>query len=169
TADVVLKRCGDDSVFPFFHVSLVFLYHVAQYNNVIGTVGRLFPWERVCERLNSMLLSYRTHERLQSKEFPLPAGRATPRPLPEDFAMKGLTWTSNYYPDDFFSDDKIDDDEKYFEVASMTDERRERILWIAARLAEGQNWLAVNESFTTFSLLDTPTGESGHQSTASRV
>ncbi|KAH7037622.1 uncharacterized protein B0I36DRAFT_237003, partial [Microdochium trichocladiopsis] len=165
TAGVVLKRRGDDSVFPFFHVSLAFLYHAAQYNNVVGTVGRSFPWELVCELLNSMLLSYRTHERLQSKEFPLPAGRATPRPLPEDFAMKGLTWTTNYYPDDFFSDDKIDDDEKYFEVASMTDERRERILWLAARLAEGQHWLAVNESFTTFSLLDATINDAGHSST----
>ncbi|KAH7009083.1 uncharacterized protein B0I36DRAFT_426187 [Microdochium trichocladiopsis] len=164
TAGVVLKRRGDDSVFPFFHVSLAFLYHAAQYNNVVGTVGRSFPWELVCELLNSMLLSYRTHERLQSKEFPLPAGRATPRPLPEDFAMKGLTWTTNYYPDDFFADDKIDDDEKYFEVASMIDERRERILWLATRLARDQHWLAVNESFTTFSLLDATTNDAGHSS-----
>jgi len=154
TAKVVLARVGDDSIFPFLHVSLVFLHHVAQYSNVKDVVAQSFPWDLVCQLLNSMLLSYRTHERIQSKEFPLPAGRTTPRPLPEDFAMKGLTWTANYYQAGFFADDKIDDDEKYFEVASMTDERRERILWIAARLAEGQNWLAVNHSHTTFSVLD---------------
>lgn len=154
TAKVVLARVGDDSIFPFLHVSLVFFHHVSQYSNVKDVVAQSFPWDLVCQLLNSMLLSYRTHERIQSKEFPLPVGRTTPRPLPEDFAMKGLTWTANYYQADFFVDDKIDDDEKYFEVASMTDERRERILWIAARLAEKQNWLAVNQSHTTFSVLD---------------
>ncbi|KXJ94197.1 hypothetical protein Micbo1qcDRAFT_42103 [Microdochium bolleyi] len=154
TASVVLGRLGDDSVFPFLHVSLVFLRHIAQFN-VLSTVAQTFPWKLVCELLNSILLSYRTLERIQSKDFPLPAGRTTPRPLPEDFAMKGLLWTDSYFPADFFSDDKIDDDEKYFEVASMTDERCERILWIASRLAENQHWLTVNQSFTTFSVLST--------------
>ncbi|KAJ1335839.1 protein SMG6 [Microdochium nivale] len=153
TASVVLGRLGDDSVFPFLHVSLVFLYHIAQFN-VMSMVGQAFPWKLVCELLNSMLLSYRTLDRIRSTDFPVPAGRNTPRPLPEDFAMKGLLWTNRYFPNDFFVDDKIDDDEKYFEVASMTDERCERILWIASRLAENQQWLTVNQSFTTFGVLD---------------
>lgn len=48
--------------------------------------------------------------------------------------MRGLLWADDYYPEKRFPNDKLDDEEKYLEVASMTaDERKERILWLAVR------------------------------------
>ncbi|KAG7145189.1 hypothetical protein HYQ46_006065 [Verticillium longisporum] len=55
--------------------------------------------------------------------------------------MRGMIWTNTYFPSKWFSNDKIDDDEKYFEVASMTEERRIRILWIGCQIARHERWL----------------------------
>lgn len=40
--------------------------------------------------------------------------------------MRSLLWADKYFPDDWFSTDKIDDDEKYFEVPGMIEDRKER-------------------------------------------
>ncbi|KAK6840949.1 hypothetical protein PG987_001809 [Apiospora arundinis] len=86
-----------------------------------------FTWKLVSALLNSFLHSYHEYERIQSDEFPRPV-KQSPRPLPEYFALRGLVWADTYFPPDWFSNNKIDDDEKYFEVASMTDKRKERVL-----------------------------------------
>ena len=112
-----------------------------------------FPWKMVSMLLNSLLPSCRDYERIQSGEFPRPV-KQLPRPLPEDFALRGLLWAEKYFPSDWFSNDKIDDDEKYFEVASMTDERKERIIWLAvyiAREGKGQ-WLIYDDKVHQFSV-----------------
>lgn len=63
--------------------------------------------------------------------------RRTRNPLPDDYAMRGFPWVEKYFPDDWFTvDERIDDDEKYFELPSMLQERRERIVWLGCRIAE---------------------------------
>ncbi|KAK8036846.1 hypothetical protein PG994_015343 [Apiospora phragmitis] len=118
-----------------------------------GISGGDVPWKMVSMLLNSLLLSCRDFERIQSSEFPRQVEQL-PRPLPEDFALRGLLWTEKYFPSGWFSNDKIDDDEKYFEVASMTDERKERILWLAVRIArQGKGkWLIYDAKFHQFSV-----------------
>jgi hypothetical protein len=59
----------------------------------------------------------------------------TSRPFPEDFALRGLLWTEDYFPTEWFTNEKIDEEEKYHERASMTAQRKERILWLAVRIA----------------------------------
>ncbi|KAK8095234.1 uncharacterized protein PG998_014458 [Apiospora kogelbergensis] len=73
-------------------------------------------------------------------------------PLPEDFALRGLLWTNGYFPSDWYSNDNIDDDEKYFEVASMADERIERILWLGVYIAQHEKWLFYDEKSHQFSV-----------------
>jgi hypothetical protein len=60
------------------------------------------------------------------------------RPLPDDFAMRGFPWVEKYFPEGWFAnEEKINDDEKYFELASMMEERRERVVgWGAASRRE---------------------------------
>lgn len=67
--------------------------------------------------------------------------------------MKGLLWVNNYYPQDWFSKEEIDDDEKYFEVTSMTGERKERIIWLGRRIACHQKWLTYDEDLHQFDVL----------------
>lgn len=75
------------------------------------------------------------------------------RPLPDDFALRGLSWTEVYFPSDWFVlEESIDDDEKYFELASMMEERRRRVVWLGCRIAEreGGNWLRFDKETKTF-------------------
>src|SRR5436190_774706 len=90
--------------------------------------------------LNTLLDSNPNFDRIKSSAFPQPEGGEAPRPLPEDFAMRGLLWVE--YPDEWFPTSRISDDEKYFEVASMTESRKERVLWLGCRIAEAGKWLS---------------------------
>ena len=75
------------------------------------------------------------------------------RPLPDDYAMRGFQWAERYHPDGWFdTDERIDDDDKYFEVPSMMEERRERVLWLGARIAEreGGRWLQLDRETKRF-------------------
>jgi hypothetical protein len=77
------------------------------------------------------------------------------RPLPDDFAMQGFPWVEKYFPDGWFvTEDRIDDDEKYFELASMVEERRERVVWLGCRIAEreGGRWLRFDKEAKQFAV-----------------
>ncbi|KAH6667759.1 hypothetical protein B0J14DRAFT_547891 [Halenospora varia] len=71
--------------------------------------------------------------RIETDTFPIPE-KDDPRPFPEDFAVRGLLWAEGYFPSNWFTKKKIDEEEKYHERASMTAQRKERILWLACRL-----------------------------------
>lgn len=150
THEKVLRRFADPNILPYVHVILVFLFHLKEHPSAMGLIDKAFPWELLSTLLNSLLLSYRDYERIHSPQFPRPE-KESPRPLPEDFAMKGLLWVDDYFPSDWFANDKVDDDEKYFEAASMTDERKERILWLGVVLAKPGKWLVYDERMRQFS------------------
>jgi hypothetical protein len=152
TYEVVFHRFADPNVLPYLHVVLVFIHHLTYFPTAMAFVEKTFPWKLVSLLLNSILLSYRDYPRIHSDQFPRP-DKELPRPLPEDFAMKGLLWVDKYFPIDWFSNDKIDDDEKYFEVASMTDERKERILWLGCRIAREGKWLTYDRTVHQFSVV----------------
>ncbi|KAI1632570.1 hypothetical protein F4809DRAFT_656204 [Biscogniauxia mediterranea] len=153
TYDVVLHRLGDPNILPFVHVILVFVYHLTRFPSAMVHVEKTFPWKLLSLLLNSLLLSYRNHERILGNAFPREKKDLPPRPLPEDFAMKGLIWVEHYFPEDWFANSKVDDDEKYFEVPSMTDERKERILWLGCRIAEAGKWLAYDQTVHQFGVI----------------
>lgn len=140
THEVVFRRLADPNILPYLHTILVFMDHLAHHPRAMAYLAKSFPWKLVATLLNSILLSYRDYDRIEGLEFPRPE-KELPRPLPEDFAMKGLLWLEKHFPDDWFNNEKIDDDEKYFEVASMTDERKERVLWLGCRIASHNKWL----------------------------
>ncbi|KAK8072160.1 hypothetical protein PG996_005508 [Apiospora saccharicola] len=148
----VFTRFADPNILPYLHAILVFHRYLISYPSAMSLLEETFPWKLVSMLLNSLLLSYRDYERIQrSEEFPRPE-KQSPRPLPEDFALRGLLWADKYFPSDWFSNDKIDDDEKYFEVASMTDERKERVLWLAVSISRHGKWLLYDEKTHRFSV-----------------
>ncbi|KAI1456823.1 hypothetical protein F4805DRAFT_467842 [Annulohypoxylon moriforme] len=153
TCDIVLRRLGDLNTLPFLHVVLVFIFHLTHFPGAMPYIEKRFPWKLVSLQLNSLLLSYREHHRIQDEQFPRQDKEFAPRPLPEDFATKGLVWVDKYFPNDWFSNDKIDDDEKYFEVASMTDDRKERILWLGCRISKFAKWLTYDDKLHQFGVV----------------
>ncbi|KAK8036744.1 hypothetical protein PG994_015241 [Apiospora phragmitis] len=147
----VFARFADPNILPYLHTILVFHRYLILYPSAMSLLEATFPWKMVSVLLNSLLPSCREYERIQSEEFPRP-DKQSPRPLPEDFALRGLLWADKYFPSDWFSNDKIDDDEKYLEVASMTDERKERILWLGVSIARHDKWLLYDEESHRFSV-----------------
>jgi hypothetical protein len=64
--------------------------------------------------------------------------------------LRGFQWSDRYLPDKWYdTDKKIDDDEKYFEVPSMMEERRERVVWLRSRIAESGTWLRLEKGVTS--------------------
>ncbi|KAK8106664.1 methyltransferase domain-containing protein [Apiospora kogelbergensis] len=147
----VLSRVSDPNILPYVHSILVFHRYLSSYPAAMSLLEATFPWKLVATLLNSLLSSYGEYERIQSNKFPRLA-KQLPRPLPEDFALRGLLWADKYFPSDWFSNDMIDDEEKYSEVASMTDERKERILWLGVSIAQHGKWLLYDEKSHQFSV-----------------
>ncbi|XXH02323.1 hypothetical protein Hte_008696 [Hypoxylon texense] len=149
---------GEDTTEPSTDIGKA----VSEYKPNRTEEGALKLFEGTCDivlrrlgdpNLNALLLSYREHHRIEDEQFPRQEKELAPRPLPEDFAMKGLLWVEKYFPLDWFSNDKIDDDEKYFEVASMTDHRKERILWLGCRIAKSRKWLTYDGTSHQFGVV----------------
>jgi len=181
TCKIVLRRFGDPNTLSFLHVNLVFLYHLTFHENAMSYVAPHFPWKLAAQMLNTLLGSYQADQdraallaRIEEDNFPsFPSSTPTtsasqsnatiivlPRPLPDDFALRGFSWVEHYFPKnnedrskDWFANDRINDDEKYFEMPSMTEERKERCLWLGCRIAkQGKDrWLQYDIQTHTFS------------------
>ena len=143
---VVLKRAEDPNILPFIHVTLVFMSYISRYHQVMQYVGTSFPWQPLVETLNLLLAAYTTCDRIEDCAFPLPVKGNI---LAEDFALRGLTWVEGYYPLTWFLDDK--QEEKRLEIASTADMRKERILWLACRIADNRSWLFYDKELRRFS------------------
>ena len=134
TLSIVLQRIGDPNVLPFIHVSLVFMYRLSRHPGAMSIVRADFPWELLSIMLNTLLVSLETIDAIENDAFPSPE-KDDARPLPEDFALRGLLYAEDYFPVEWFNNEKIDEEEKYHERASMTPQRKERILWLGVLIA----------------------------------
>ncbi|KAH6662376.1 hypothetical protein B0J14DRAFT_662756 [Halenospora varia] len=142
---IVLDRVGDPNVLPFIHIMLIFMLFMAQFSRAMDYLEAEFPWKELATMLNTLLNAYQTRERIENDTFPIPE-KDDPRPFPEDFAVRGLLWAERYFPVDWFTKKKIDEEEKNHERASMTAQRKERILWLACRLCNLVPYLTYNGS-----------------------
>lgn len=142
TISIVLQRIGDPNVLTFIHVTLVFLKYVSAYPAAMRLIEANFPWELLATMLNTFMVPNNAVPAgiEDSTTFPLPE-RDDKRPFPEDYAMRGLLWAEGYFRDDWFDNKKIDEEEKYREVASMAEHRKQRILWLACTIAHRGHWL----------------------------
>ncbi|KAG7408569.1 Telomerase-binding protein EST1A [Fusarium oxysporum f. sp. rapae] len=143
TISRVLFRWGDTNTLSFVHSILVFMNNMAKFPGAISRLEDAYPWKLTSMMLNTLLLSCDPGYEIRG-DFRLPEKDQLPQPLPEDFAMRGLVYAEDYYPNGWFSNDKIDEDEKYFELPSVSEERKERILSLGYRIASSGNWLIWN-------------------------
>ncbi|KAK7740808.1 hypothetical protein SLS53_005276 [Cytospora paraplurivora] len=148
TDSIVFRRYGDPNILPYLHVRLAFMLFMAARESAIRYLEHSFPWDLLVPMLNSLSAHYKHHERIESEEFP----QSSDRPLPDDWSLRGLLWTEKLYPSDWFSNDKVDDDEKTFELPSMTEDRKERVLWLGYKLASYGKWIKYDIHTKQFSV-----------------
>lgn len=153
THNVILRRFGDTNILPYLHTTMVFMHHLTSLPAAINLVGQDYPWKLTSLMLNTLLVSYTTYPRIEAEAFPEPEKGNNHRPLPEDYAMRGLLWTDRYFPKNFFTYALQDDDEKYMELASFVEDRKERVLYLGCRIAaQGGRWLRYDADAHRFSV-----------------
>lgn len=148
STDIVLQRVGDPNVLPYMHVALVFMYHMSQFPDAMHILGLGFPWKTLAIMLNALLVSSEPSSLIEEADFPLPE-KDDYIPFPEDFALRGLLWAANYFPEPWFNK-KTDEDEKCRELPSMLAQRKERILWLGCQIAKSSP--SIDYSGTQFSV-----------------
>ncbi|KAH0423724.1 hypothetical protein CcaCcLH18_11975 [Colletotrichum camelliae] len=150
THDVVFRRFGDPSVYPYLHVTLSFLYYFSRYPAFTYIESKI-PWKLILLMLNALAGLCLDFGKIEDEGFP---PKQSPRPLPDDFAQRGLLWAEKYYPDNWFAAAEIDYEEKYSEEASMMEERQDRCLWLGRRIAVliSGRWLTYDENLRQFSV-----------------
>ena len=148
TLIIVLEQIGDPNVLSFILVTLVFVYFMSS-RGLMSSLETGFPWLPLTKMLNSLLDSYYTVDRIENEEFPIPV-KDHVRPLPEEFRMREFLWVEGCYPKSWFSHE-IDDDERNVELASMVDDRVERILWFAYHIASAGSWIYFDRETRRFS------------------
>jgi hypothetical protein len=149
TLKVVLKRLGDPNVLSYIHCIFVFLHGVSEYPATMHLLEDRFPWQNLVKMLNNLIPGFELPP-LQSVDLPLPM-KTNHRPLPEDFALRGLLWSKGYYPEDWFSSQE--EGEELMEMESMTDRRKERILWLASRIASRGLWISWDSTAKKFNMI----------------
>ncbi|KAF5547494.1 Telomerase-binding EST1A [Fusarium napiforme] len=144
--DMSVVPCwGDTNVLPFLHAILVVLRsYLMRYLAAISYSEKLCPWKLTSLMLNSLLVSCEPINKAQG-HFPLPENDQLPHPLPEDFALRGQLYAEEYFLNDWFRNDKIDEEEKDFELASWQHLAQ-------SRLSHGSSYPHQRPCFMAFAL-----------------
>ncbi|KAG4277395.1 hypothetical protein FPRO04_14110 [Fusarium proliferatum] len=149
TISWVLYRWRDTNTLPFVHSILVFMSHMTQFPAAISQLEDAYPWKLTSIVLNTLLLSCEPGYEIRGL-FHQPEKDQLPHPLPEDFAIRGLLYAEDYFPNGWFSNAKIDEEERYFELPSLTEVRKDRILSLAYKIASSGTWLLWNRGTRQF-------------------
>lgn len=149
TFTIALLRIGDRNVYPLVHVYFVFVYSLIEVEKAMIPIEARIPWAQIAKFLNSLFTSETKTTKVMNGGFPKP-GEGHGRPLPEDFLMRGQLWTKSFFPDMWFVDAAVDDEERILELPSMAAPRVERLLWLGHRMAACKRWIFYDEYTQTF-------------------
>ncbi|KAI5811270.1 hypothetical protein DFH27DRAFT_19132 [Peziza echinospora] len=152
TLKVVLD-VDDPCILPHIHAWLVFLFHNKDSIPAMRLLERDFPWEQLTVLLNYLIESEGSDPDpsdidFERDEFPV----RQHRPLPEDWTLRGLEWVQDYFPEKWIESAKVDDEERLLELPSFHAIRKERILWLAYKVAMAGDWMVYNSRSGKFSV-----------------
>lgn len=135
TLRIALRHLKDPNIHPLVHLYLVFLRTLVSVEQAMKCIEEYVPWSGICLFLTSLSTPSRVADpSLRSKDFPRPE-EGPGRPLPEDFVMRGQLYSQRYFPEAWFTDAMIDDDERSLDLPSMAEPRADRLFWLGHNLA----------------------------------
>ncbi|KAF8418948.1 hypothetical protein EV426DRAFT_299395 [Tirmania nivea] len=151
--ELVLERVDDSHVLPHVHTWMVFLYHITNSAPAMRLIEQDFPFESLTSFLNSLIKAEsgslnkaESTIHFEFDEFP----KRQRRPLPEDWTLRGLEFTRNYFPPGWIEEAKVDDEERLLELPSFLAARKQRILWLGYMIAKTGDWLSYDPKTETF-------------------
>ncbi|KDB20681.1 hypothetical protein H109_07362 [Trichophyton interdigitale MR816] len=157
TFSLLLRQIGDKNVLPAIHVSLAFLFTLSLAPEAMLVFEPLVPFRDLVTFLNTLNRHRVSESKIASDEFPLPESRdvGVKYHLPEDFDLRGLTWTRLYFPDGHFVNAELpEDEERMLELSHTAFVRAERCLWLGCRLASMDRWFTYDSSQRRFKIKD---------------
>jgi hypothetical protein len=131
TLSVLLDNQGDPSIYPSAHLSLSFIWSLALHPLAMQQVDKFIPWANIASFLNTLIDSDVDFSKTEGKAFPLDDGAA--RHLPEDFFIRGQSWSQFYFPEGFFED--APPEHKRLLIEQHIISRKHRCLWLGVRIA----------------------------------
>ncbi|KAI9896016.1 hypothetical protein N3K66_009085 [Trichothecium roseum] len=149
---IAVKHWDDPNTLSFTHVIFVFLWQMTSHPSIMEHIEEEFPWKLTALMLN-FHIRYRKEKLAFAPECPIcPATSSTNknRPLPEDFCMREIAFSQDYYPPEFFKVQDLEEVEKSFETDSMEEVRKQRLLVLGRRIAEMEKWLTWSEETKSF-------------------
>ncbi|KPM43187.1 hypothetical protein AK830_g3366 [Neonectria ditissima] len=150
THEKTMNRWGNLNTLPFVHAFLVFFHYIAQYANALSYVNCQFPWTSIVFVLNYLQQS--TTKIRKDENFPH-VDDCLPRPLPEDYAMRGLVYSEQYFPVGWFDDGSVPEDENPCELISL--ERDLTVLEYPSATKRTKKRRRPTSIFTQYDLWDT--------------
>ena len=130
--EIALKKVDVKEVMPHVHTFLVFIRAMTRIPQAHTFIREIMPWSTLATYLNG--LDVTAHDPMP-KCFPKPKPPARGRPLPEDFTLRGQIWSQRYFPDVWFTENHIDEEDRRLEQASMSIDRTHRIRWLGFEIA----------------------------------
>ena len=80
-------------------MTLVFMHRLTFLPAVEERRGEGVPWKLLALMLNYLSDSVKDFDRIEGEAFPAELDKGDScRPLPENYAMRGLLWTDDYFP-----------------------------------------------------------------------
>ena len=131
---VSLRQIGDRNVYPLVNTYLTFLHSLVDVKEAMQHVEMDIPWLELASFLTALAKPEAMTSKVFRSCFPKP-DQSVGRPLPEDFVMRGQMWIKGFFPDTWFEDAMVDDDERALELPFMAAPRQERILWLGYNIA----------------------------------
>ena len=139
-------------ILPMVHVMLVFIWCISLIPEAIDRFEKAIPWAAICSYLNHLKMDESWRDMLwDDKTFPSTAG-TTGRPPPEDYIIRGQVYTQQFFPETWFIDAKVDDEERMLEQSSHDAYRKIRVFWLAARICSIKRWIKFDKETQTFTI-----------------
>lgn len=123
TLQTVLRRPGGQNFRSLVHSILVFIQHVSTSLDAMTLVEEYIPWQDFIAVINSYTRCSEKLDEIGNETFPGLHHKAS-QPLPEDFDLRGLVLSQGYFPDDWFSNSHVEDEQEYMKDNSTSQEDR---------------------------------------------
>lgn len=149
TFTLILQWPRQPNLLRHVHVMLAFFWRLSILDD--SYLADKIPWDLLKAYLNQLLperSSKKTPKifadyyksNIENDSFPIP-DKGDCRQLPEDYLIRGQKWASGYFPEDWFANATSDEEERMMERPSTSQQRIDRVLWLAVRLALVNTWM----------------------------
>ncbi|KPM41724.1 hypothetical protein AK830_g4819 [Neonectria ditissima] len=158
----LMLRVGDPDILEYLHVRLIFMLQMARNPSAMTYLSKRFPWDLAAMCLNAIAMSIPPTETFSTESFPKLIDEDG-HVLSEDWEMRGLFWTENYFPEDWFTGeaDFYSAVDGYKQPAPAM-YREQRVLFVGRCLAQSLAPLLFDPELNSFiSTLEEPPAESG--------